>query len=191
MSFHHPYLKKPLAALLMGCFFIMGCENSDKEILALTSRRIGIEEAKNVSINYTMGGKIKSRLTSPFMLRHQDSIPFIEFPRTVHGDFYNDSMKIETRLDAHYGRYIESQSLVFLKDSVKVFNHLGDTLYCTELYWDRKKVGQEFYTDKPIRIRTRTHIIDGVGLDAPQDFHSWHILQPRGFVKVPASQFPG
>lgn len=191
MIFHQPYQIVSLAAFLICCFFISGCENSDKDILALTSRRIGVEEAINVSINYTLSGKIKSRLTAPLMLRHQDSIPFIEFTKSVHGDFYDDQLVIETKLDANYGRYIESQSLVFMKDSVRVFNKFGDTLYCSELYWDRNKTGKEFYTNKPVRIRTKSHTENGGGMDAPQDFHSWHLVNPVGTVKVPASQFPG
>ena len=66
----------------------------------------------------------------------------------------------------------------------------GDTLYCNELNWDLKKTGAEFYTDKPVRIRTRTQIIDGIGMEAKQDFTEWHIIQPVGFLKVPAAQFP-
>lgn len=182
---------KFLGALITGCFFIAGCENTDEEIKLAGTKRIGVEVAKEVSINYSINGNTKSRLTAPIMLRYQDTVPYLEFPETIHADFYDDSMIIESRLDAKYGRYMENENKVFLKDSVRVINNKGDTLYCNELYWDRSKTGQEFYTDKPVRIRTKTHIIDGTGLDAPQDFKNWHILEPRGFVKVPASQFPG
>ena len=183
---------KFLAALITSCFFIAGCENTREQINELANtKRIGVEEAKEVSINYSINGKTKARLSAPIMLRYQDTVPYLEFPKTIHADFYDDSMIIESRLDAKYGRYMESENKVFLKDSVRVINNKGDTLYCNELYWDRSKTGQEFYTDKPVRIRTKTHIIDGTGLDAPQDFKDWHILQPRGFVKVPASQLPG
>ncbi|MEO6455582.1 MAG: LPS export ABC transporter periplasmic protein LptC [Ginsengibacter sp.] len=179
------------AALILSCFFIFGCENSLTEIREATSKRIGVEEAKQVNINYSLSGKTKARITAPLMLIYQDTVPYIEFPKTIHADFYNDSLVIESRLDALYARYMETENKVFLRDSVKVINHNGDTLYCNELYWDRSKTGKEFYTDKPVRIRTKTHIIDGSGLDAPQDFKDWHIINPVGTVKVPASQFPG
>lgn len=185
-----PYRLYFIAALLTGCFFISACENSEEAIKDLTSKRIGVEEAKGVSINYSLGGKVKALLTAPYMLRYQDTIPYIEFTKTVHSDFFDAFGKVESRMDAKYGRYMEAQSKVYLKDSVRVFNQTGDTLYCMELYWDRSKIGSEFYTDKPVRIRTKTHIIDGIGLDAPQDFKSYHIVQGTGFVKVPSSQFP-
>lgn len=190
MHSHHSFNLKLLAALLMGCFFIVlpSCENSDKEIKALTSKRIGVEEATGVSINYTLEGRIKSKLSAPLMLRHQDTIPYIEFPKTVHGDFYNEKIMIETRLDAHYGRYIESQSNVFLKDSVRVFNIAGDTLYCSELYWDRNHVGKEFHTDKAVKIRGKTNSREGIGFEASQDLHNWVIYNPTGISKIPSSQ---
>lgn len=186
-NFHKGLCK---AALITGCFFVAACENSLEDIKQISSKRIGVEEAKEVDIVYTIGDKTKARLSAPYMLRHQDTVPYIEFTKTVHTDFYTDSLVIESRLDAHYGKYIETQSKVFLRDSVIVFNTKGDTLYCDELYWDRSRTGQEFYTDKPVRIRTKTHILDGDGLDAPQDFKTWHLINGRGIVRVPSSEFP-
>ena len=124
------------------------------------------------------------------MLRHQEAVPFIEFTKTIHANFFDDSLRIESQLDAHYAKYEERQSKVFLKDSVVVMNIKGDTLYCNELYWDRNRKDHEFYTDKPVRIRTPTQILDGDGLDAPQDFSNWHLINGRGIVRVSSSEFP-
>jgi len=147
--------------------------------------------AKNVLTRYSIGGKKKALLTAPLMYKVQDAEPYIEFPNTLHVDFFNDSSGIiESRLDAKYAKYRESKSIVFLKDSVRVINTLGDTLYCNELYWDRNRTGAEFYTDKPVRIRRLMQTIDGTGIDARQDFKEWHILHPVGYVKVPGSEFP-
>ncbi|MEO6637633.1 MAG: LPS export ABC transporter periplasmic protein LptC [Ginsengibacter sp.] len=179
------------AAFITGCFFVCGCENSPEQFAALTRKGTGVEEAKGVDIIYSLGAKTKAKLTAPLMLRHQDTIPpYLEFTKTVHADFYDDSLIIESKMDAHYARYMETESKVFLRDSVVVFNTKGDTLYCNELYWDRARTGQEFYTDKPVRIRTRTHVLDGDGLDAPQNFKTWHLINGRGIVRVPSSEFP-
>lgn len=182
--------KKIIAALIQGCIFLFSCENNTHTIDQLNSKRLGVEEAKNVDINYTMGGKAKAKLLSPLMYRVQDTLPYVEFPKTLHVDFYNDSSGVDSRLDALYGKYYESQSRVFLRDSVKVINKKGDTLYCDELWWDRAKKDHEFFTEKAVRIRTKAQIIYGIGMDARQDFKDWHIVEPRGFVNVPASQFP-
>lgn len=187
-SIHHKFLIK--AAFLTSCFFIGSCENSLQELNQFTEKKTGVEEAKNVNIIYSLGDKTKAKLTAPYMLRHEESTPYLEFTKTLHTDFYDDSLRIESRLNAHYGKYMETESKVYLRDSVVVFNTKGDTLYCNELYWDRSKTSKEFYTDKPVRIRTPSQIIDGDGLDAPQDFKSWHIINGRGFVRVSSAEFP-
>ena len=183
---------KLLAVLIMGCFFLCSCENDINVIKQFNTKKTGVEEAKKVAVNYSIGGRRKALLTSPLMYRVQDTVPYVEFPNTIHVDFFNEknSDVIDSKLDARYAKYKETQSIVFLKDSVRVINVLGDTLYCDELYWDVKKTGAEFYTEKPVRIRTRTQIINGIGMQARQDFKEYHIVQPTGIISVPASQFP-
>ncbi len=177
------------AVVLLACLLV-SCENSLEDINKITTKGIGVETAKGVTIIYSIGSQTKSRITAPLMLRHEETVPYVEFTKTIHADFFDDTLGITSKLDAHYAKYFETESKVFLKDSVVVINTKGDTLYCNELYWDRKRTGEEFYTDKPVRIRTPTEILDGEGLDAPQDFHNWHLINGRGIVRVNSSEFP-
>ena len=171
---------------------LLACENSAEEIDEHSKKKLGVEEAVKVNINYTLGGKAKAVLQSPLMLRVQDTMPYVEFPKKIHVDFYNDSSKIESILDAKYGKYIESQSKVLLKDSVRFIGlKNGDTLYCDELYWDRSRPIYQFYTDKPVQIRTKLQVINGTGFETSQDFKDKHVINPtNSFIKVPSSQFP-
>jgi LPS export ABC transporter protein LptC len=180
------------AALISGCIFLSACENTPQEIDAVTKKKLGVEEAYKVNLNYTTGGKAKAILRSPLMLRVQDTTPYVEFPKTLHVDFYNDSSVIESFLDARYAKYIESQSRILLKDSVRFIGlKNGDTLYCDELYWDRNRPTYQFYTDKPVQIRTKMQVINGTGFETSQDFKDKHVINPtKTFIKVPSSQFP-
>ena len=181
-----------LAAGIIGCIFLCGCENDAGKVNNLGNKKTGIEEARNIILNYTIAGKTKAILRSPVMLNVQDIVPYVEFPNTLDVDFYNEAGVIESKLFARYGQYKQNQSTVFLKDSVRVINiEKGDTLYCNELYWDRNRTGTEFYTDKPVRIRTKTHIINGTGMESSQDFKNWHIIHSEGIISIPASSFPG
>jgi len=180
-----------LAAFLPGCIFLCSCENDEAEVNNLYAKKLGVEEAKDIKLNYTTAGKTKAILTAPQMLRVQDSVPYYEFPKSLQTDFYNETGVVESKLSARYAKYKETQSVVFLKDSVTVINiQKGDTLYCKELYWDRSHYGYEFYTDKPVRIRTKTQVLDGIGMESSQDFKNWHIINPTGIINVPSSKFP-
>jgi len=182
---------KQNAVVILFVLLLFSCENTDKELQDMSSKNLGIEEVKNADINYTLGGKAKAKLISPLMLRVQDANPYVEFPKKLHVDFYNDTGSVDSRLDALYGKYFEAESKVFLKDSVVVINVLGDTLYCQELWWDRNRTGFEFYTDKEVRIRRKLQIIDGIGMEARQDFKEWVIKNvSNSFIRVPNSQFP-
>lgn len=177
------------AALSIGCFFFLSCSSDTTDVKS--KKNTNTEEAKNVTVNYTIGGKTKAILKAPLMLNVQDVVPYVEFPKTLHTDFYNDSGKIESIMNAKYANYKQYQSIVFLKDSVVVINiEKGDTLRCDELYWDRNRQGNEFYTDKPVKIRTKKEIINGMGMEASQDFKNWHIKQTTGIISVPDSSFP-
>lgn len=169
---------------------LVSCGNSDKDVDEFNRKSLGIEEIVNADINYTLAGKAKAKLLSPLMLRVQESVPYVEFPKKLHVDFFNETGVVESKMDALYGKYFEQQSKVFLKDSVRVINVNGDTLYCNELWWDRSRIGSEFYTDKPVRIRQKTGWTNGTGMTAAQDFKNWVIHHPVGVMKVANAEFP-
>jgi LPS export ABC transporter protein LptC len=176
------------SAVLVGCFFVFGCANDEKKIEEFFSKKLGVDEATEVETYYSQGGKMKARLLSPQMYRYHDTVPRVIFPNSLHVDFFDDSLKIESQLDALYGRYLESQNKVFLKDSVIVFNNVGDTLHCEELWWDQQQ--QKFYTDKAVRIYKKDMILVGVGLSAPQDFKTVEIYNlSNSIIRVSDSQF--
>ena len=67
------------------------CENSLQDLNQFTEKKAGIEEIKGVTIIYSLGDKTKAKLTAPYMLRHQETSPYIEFTKTLHADFFDDS----------------------------------------------------------------------------------------------------
>jgi LPS export ABC transporter protein LptC len=140
---------KPLTLLLAICICLWACENDVNEVRELSKKKPSIEEGRNIDSYLSMNGKVNARLTAPVLIRYQgDSARKSEFPKSLHVDFYNDSMKIESQLSAKYGRYMEDENKVFLRDSVVAFNIKGDTMFCNELYWD--KITGRFYTDKKV-----------------------------------------
>lgn len=178
-----------LPLVLLCCF--AACENNPADIAALSDDRMMMEEAKNIESFLSQGGVMKARLTAPVMNRLQhpkrpDSA-YIEFPNSLHVDFYNDSLVIESQLNALYGRYRENEQKVFLRDSVIVFNLKKDTLRCEELWWDQRK--EIFYTDKPVQIHQPDKIIYGKGLEADQSFNWYVIKEITGPILVPKGGF--
>jgi LPS export ABC transporter protein LptC len=186
-----PLINRTLAMLLAVCLLAASCGDKAAESGPKGPRKVVPEEAKDVVSMMSepatdsagkLTAKVKGRLTAPYMLRFQraDS-PYAEFPRTLHVDFYNDTMRIESQLDAHYGKYLQNQEKVFLRDSVVVKNILkGDTVHCKTLWWDQHS--ERFTTDDSVRIYTPDKILYGTGMEADQNFRWYTIKKMTGIV---------
>jgi LPS export ABC transporter protein LptC len=176
------------AALLLSCCFV-SCENSQEEIDKWTKNKVMQEEATNVESYMSEGGVMKAKLVAPLMLRVMADTQYVEFPKKLHVDFFDDSTKIETFLDAKYGKYFETHNKVYLRDSVVVITVKGDTLRCHDLWWDQNK--EKFYTDSVATYRSPGNdITGGKGMEASQDLKMVRFKSPLGVVKIADSGFP-
>jgi LPS export ABC transporter protein LptC len=188
-SFLKNIVYKNLAALITGCFFLIACENDPQVIKEWTEKKVLVEVGKNIESFLSQGGQMRARLVSPIMYRYEADTIFTEFPKTLHVDFYDDSVNIESRLDAMYGKYFENLNKVYLRDSVIVINRDGDTLRCPELWWDQNL--QKFYTDKPARLDGKDkHITGNQGLEATQDLKVIQFKYPTGPFDVKEGTLP-
>jgi LPS export ABC transporter protein LptC len=181
-----------MAALISGCFFMYGCENDMAEVRELGGRGTsGVDEGKDINSYLSMNGKLKAHLTAPTVLRYQgDSASKAEFPNSLHVDFYNDSAKKESELRADYGRYVENEKKVYLRDNVVAFNVKGDTLYCEDLIWDQNT--GRFHTDKKViwSQNFRKSLYIGLkGMDCNQDLTdiTLFVMQTGSYFTVPDS----
>jgi len=174
-SFHLSIRYSTLLILL----FFSSCENDPKVIENWTKKAELREEAKTVESYLSQAGVMKAKLTAPLMYRYQRDTIFTEFPNTLHVDFYDDSVRVESWLTANYGIYYDNLNKVFLRDSVMVINKDGDTLRTPELWWDQNM--QKFYTDKPARLDGKDkHLTGTQGLEATQDLRSIQFKYPIG-----------
>ena len=175
--------------LLFTTFIFISCENDPKEIENWTRKAELKEEAKTIESYLSQSGVMKAKLTAPLMYRYQRDTVYTEFPNTLHVDFYDDSVRVESWLTAQYGIYYDNLNKVFLRDSVTVINNDGDTLRCPELWWDQNQ--QKFYTDKPARLDgPDKHITGNQGLEATQDLKVIQFKYPTGPFNVKEGSMP-
>ncbi|MFY7964093.1 MAG: LPS export ABC transporter periplasmic protein LptC [Chitinophagaceae bacterium] len=141
---------KILFYIFLVSFFITACENDMKVVNELSIKKIGVEEGKYIESYMSTAGKVKAKLTAPFMLRNQYDSAKVEFPKTLNVEFYDSLLNPESYLFAKYGKYLEFDNTVLLRDSIVVYNIKNDTIWSNELIWDQNK--GTFYTDKPVII---------------------------------------
>jgi LPS export ABC transporter protein LptC len=169
-------------------FFISSCKNDERIIEDWSKKKVMVDVGKNIESYLSQEGKVKAKLVSPLMLRYVADTIYTEFPKSLHVDFYDDSAKIETRLDSKHGKYFENMNKVYLWDSVVVINVKGDTLKSNDLWWDQNR--KLFYTDNYAEYRTKDkQIYPGKGLEATQDFTRIDFKEANGVVNISDTSF--
>ncbi|HWI94398.1 MAG TPA: LPS export ABC transporter periplasmic protein LptC [Flavisolibacter sp.] len=177
------------AAMVYSCFFFLSCENDQKTIDDLTKPKAMIEEAKNIESYLSQGSMLKAKLTAPYMLRSESDTTFVEFPKSLHVDFYDSTGKVDSHLDSKYGKYYESLNKVYLRDSVLVYNLQGDSMRSPDLWWDQNT--QRIYTDKKVWVKKGGTILTGQnGMESRQDLSDINIKQVTGPIDLPDSLRP-
>ena len=186
--FNYPAMLTAIS-LWLAAFFFSSCENDVKVIKDLTEKKVMKEEAITIEGYLSQEGKMKAKLKAPLMLRVSADTLYVEFPNTLHVDFYDDSAQIETRLDSRYGKYFENLGKVYLRDSVTVITVKGDTLKSPDLWWDQNT--KLFYTDKYAVYHGIGKVIHGgKGLVATQDLNSIIFNEPTGTMQTSQNGFP-
>jgi LPS export ABC transporter protein LptC len=165
------------------CLLMAACENNPAEVSALSRKVIEVEEGKNIKAIFSQSGNRKAYLTAPYMTRVKADTQYVEFPKTIFVEFYNEQQQLQNVVKAKYARYFEMLGKVFLRDSVVVYNVSGDTLHCKTLWWNQAE--ENFYTDDTVVINTRTQQLQGTGFWAKSDFSKYTIRNTVGTVLLP------
>jgi LPS export ABC transporter protein LptC len=167
----------------------VACENDLNRIRDLQKDLLSVDAVTKVESYYSQSGKVQARLTAPYMLRYYDSMPRVEFPRSLHVDFYDDSLNIESYLDARKGNYYEQLNRVILTDSVIVIRVNGDTLKTKELFWEQNQ--HRLFTNSNVEIRQKTKTIFGKGFESDEALRNFRIDTITGILLVGESKFSG
>lgn len=127
------------------------CKNDLKDIRALDAKSVNMEKGLMINGYMSVEGKLKAHLTAPVMLRSTSDSNLTEFPKSLKVNLYNDSgTQVNTYIFAKYGRYVGTRNLIFLRDSVVIYNTNKDTLRTSELYWDQYT--NKLYTSKTVWV---------------------------------------
>ena len=147
-----------------------------------------IEEINNVQMLYSESAVMKVKMNTARQLRYLNDDR--KYPNEVTILFYGPSAEVITTLRADSGRYNKGKDLYTLLGNVVVIKkQTQETLYTDELNWNpnTKKV----YTEKPVRTLSKLtgERLNGIGLDADQDFSWYSIRKPTGVFNVEGNSF--
>ena len=175
-----------LIPVLTGLLFISSCENEIEKINSLSGTNVFPEvSGKNFEIIHSDSGKVKVRILAPELHKYDlAEQPYIEFPRGMKAYFYDDSLKIESVIEAGYVKYFQEEFLWEAKNNVEARNlKSGEQLNTEHLFWNQQK--KTIYSNTNARIVTDEGTFYGEkGFEANQDLSKWKLKSSKGTVNV-------
>ena len=176
----------PLIPVMTGLLLLLACENDMEKIKTITSSQNLPElSGQNYEITQSDSGKVKMRVLAPEIIKFsRNEKPYIEFPGGMTAYFYDDSLKIESVIEAKYVIYYEEDKLWEAKNNVEARNlKEGSQLNTEHLFWDEKK--GTIYSHTYSRIVNEDGTFYGEnGFEANQDLTKWKLKGSKGTVKV-------
>jgi LPS export ABC transporter protein LptC len=179
MRIHHHFLISVFVFLLFS-----SCENDISKIaFDIDYSSLPVESSREVKMILSDSAKIKIILMAPLLDAYDDKEnPYFEMKEGIEVDFYDDSMKIYSKVTADYAIRFPNTGMTEAKGNVVVINEKGEQLNTEELSWNEKK--QIIYTDEFVKITTENEIMYGTGMEANQQFSQYKIMNIRGTINV-------
>ncbi|GAB3750668.1 LPS export ABC transporter periplasmic protein LptC [Spirosoma pomorum] len=181
MSQSHRHLL-PAFLLPWLCFGLVSCE-SPKETKKVDPYTGPIEEINDVRLLYSEAATMKVKLTTAKQLRYANDNR--KYPKQVNIIFYDQNGKEETKLQSDSGKYDKNKDLYTVMGHVVVTKLQNRQKMLTDLLnWS--PVTKKIYTDLPVTILSPEtgERLQGIGLDAPQDFSRYSIRKTTGIFNI-------
>jgi LPS export ABC transporter protein LptC len=168
------------SCLLIIAFFLTSCEEK-KKVEVITKYNGPLMSTENLNVIYSDSGRAKVKLTTARQLKFQNEDEV--YPKAVYVTFYDKNGVEYSSLRGDSGRYEKNNGLYKVMGNVFFFNRLQQQSLITDLLnWSplRKKV----YTDRKFTIKTPKEELNGIGMDADQDFTHYTMRKTKGTFAV-------
>ena len=174
--------------VIVIAFSIASCSNDIKTINIVSKKESFPDlSAQKVSFLYTDSAHIKANITAPELLRFSNiEKPYMEFPKGIKIVYFGTYPDTNSKISANYAiRWINDKKWE-AKGNVIARNTKGDVLNTEFMVWDEQK--QIIYSDKFVKITTKSDVIVGEGFEADQTFEKWKILKVKGTISIDNSK---
>ncbi len=174
-----------LILVLAVSIFFTSCQSNDPEEIKSLTGQLDLPSLTVVDLESTMldSGRIKYRLITPLLERYDNTDePYDDFPEGLHFLSYNKNGEIIAQIKCNNARHYSKKDLWELNNNVEAINEKGEILNTEQLFWDMKK--KLIYSEKHVKITTKTDIINGIGFESKEDMSNYTIKNITGIVEI-------
>ncbi|MDE5842576.1 MAG: LPS export ABC transporter periplasmic protein LptC [Muribaculaceae bacterium] len=139
--------------------------------------------SRNISTLISDSGITQYRIVAPLWDVY-DNIdePYWKFPEGIYLRKYDRKLKVIATIAADSATFFRNRNLWRLDGRVEVTKEPKELFQSPQVFWDQNK--GIVYGDSFIHIENATHMMEGYGFTARQDFSGYRINKPLGIFPV-------
>lgn len=177
------------AVIMSIVIMIAGCTEETKINVAsrIQPGRMPTMTTRNISTLISDSGITQYRIVAPLWEVYDEAEPpYWRFPDGIFLRKFDRKFKVIATIAADSAVYFKNEGLWRLDGRVEVTKEPRELFLSQQVFWDQNK--GIVYSDSFIHIENATHVMEGVGFTARQDFTQYRILNPLGIF--PAQRPP-
>lgn len=185
-----------IAFSAMCCLTLMaslaGCREEAKVNVAASLRinRMPTMTTRNISTLISDSGVTQYRIVAPLWeVYDEGENPHWRFPEGLYLRKYDRKFNVIATIAADSATYFKNRKLWRLDGRVEVTKNPREVFLSQQVFWDQNK--GIVYSDSFIHIENATHMMEGYGFEANQDFTRYRISKPLGIFPVDRDKLPG
>ncbi|MDE6271610.1 MAG: LPS export ABC transporter periplasmic protein LptC [Muribaculaceae bacterium] len=176
----------PLAiGMLIGVAGLYGCREEVKVNVAsrIDANKMPTMTTRNISTLISDSGVTQYRIVAPLWEMY-DNIdhPYWRFPEGIYLRKFDRKLNVIATIAADSATYFKDRNLWRLDGRVEVTKGKDELFQSPQVFWDQNK--GIVYSDSFIHIENATHMMEGYGFTAQQDFSGYSIKKPLGIFPV-------
>lgn len=178
--------------LIIAVVLVTGCTQETKIDVASTIHPQGMPtmRTRNISTLISDSGVTQYRIVAPLWeVFDEGAEPYWRFPEGIYLRKYDRKFRVIATIAADSATYFKNKQLWRLDGRVEVTKVPRELFLSQQVYWDQLK--GRVYSDSFIHIENATHVMEGVGFTAKQDFTEYRITRPLGIFPADRKDLKG
>lgn len=145
---------------------------------------------RNISTLISDSGVTQYRIVAPlWQVYDEGADPYWKFPEGIYLRKYDRKFRVIATIAADSAIYFKNEQLWRLDGRVEVTKVPKELFLSEQVFWDQQK--GRVYSDSFIHIENATHVMEGIGFTAKQDFSEYRITRPLGIFPADRKDLSG
>ncbi len=169
--------------------FFSACVNDLETIQKITYNPKSPDEVtQNLHVLYVDSGYAKIELFAKYAEVTHKPEEITKLKEGIKVNFFKENGEIVSTLTALYGEVNMQKGVIFVRDSVQLYNHAKrQRLETEQLNWNKKD--SSVFTNSGVMVSSPKGTLFGEGIRTKQDFSTYTFIKPYGKVVIEDGDF--